>query len=102
MKKYFFIAFKAFDGKKHIGGGSILVICSCNIERMVDVLLDHYNKSAAHKADKVIITSLTVLEKHTAAQLTNNFINGALIIDDGENTEKKKVCIERWVARDED
>lgn len=102
MKKYFFVAFKAFYGKKHIGGGSIVVICSCNIERMVDVLLDHYNKSSAHKADKVIITSLTVLDKHTSAQLSKNFTDGALIIDDGDNAEEEKEGVEMSLARDKD
>lgn len=102
MKKYFFISFKAFDGKKHIGGGSIVVICSCNIERMVDVLLEDYNKDATRKADKVIITSLTILDKHTSAQLSNDFTDCALIIDDGDNAEEEKEGVEMSLARDKD
>ena len=102
MKKYFFISFKAFCEKKHVGGGSIVVVGSCSIERMEEVLLEDYNKDATRKADKVIIISLTILDKKTAEQLSKNFTDGALIIDDGENTEEKKVCIERWVARDKD
>lgn len=101
MKKYFFVAFKAFKGKYHEGGGGYVVGCSCSIERMDEVLLDYYNGHASHKADKIVITSLTVLDKQTAAQLSNNFSDGALIIDDGDK-EEKKVCIDRWVARDED
>ena len=49
----------------------------------------------------MVITALTVIDKHTAAQLSNDFTDGALIIDDGDK-EEKQVYIERWVARDED
>ena len=103
MKKYFFLAFKLFCGKKQVGDGGFVVVCSCCFERIVEALLDDYNKHAEHKADKVIINALTVLDKQTAAQLSNNFISGALIIDDGDNEEEKKMpCIERWIARDKD
>lgn len=68
---------------------------------MVEALLEHYNKHSEYKADKVITTALTFLDKQTATQLSNNFINGALIIDDGEK-EEEKACIERWLTRDED
>lgn len=101
MKKYFFVAFNAFNGKNKVGCGGLIVVCSCDHKRMVEALLEHYNKHSENKADKIITTALTFLDKQTAAQLSNNFINGALIIDDGEN-EEKKVCIDRWVARDED
>lgn len=101
MKKYFFVAFNTFSGKYHEGGGGYVVGCSCSIERMDEALLDYYNGHASHKADKVVITSLTVLDKQTAAQLSDNFTN-ALIIDDGEKEEEKEVCIERWIARDKD
>ena len=100
MKKYFFVAFKAFGEKKHVGGGSTVVVCSCSIERMEEVLLEDYNKDATRNADKVIITSLTVLDKQTAAQLSNNFTNSALIIDDGDNAEEYKEGVEMSVARD--
>ena len=102
MKKYFFVAFKAFKGKYHEGGGGYVVGCSCSIERMDEVLLDYYNGHASHKADKIVITSMTVLDKQTAAQLSNNFSYGALIIDDGEKEEEKQAYIERWIARDKD
>ena len=69
---------------------------------MVEALLDHYNNHSEHKADKIITTALTFLDKQTAAQLSNNFTNEALIIDDGDNAEDKQTCIERWVARDKD
>ena len=100
MKKYFFVAFQLFYGKKQVGYGGFVVVCSCCFERIVEALLDDYNKYAGHKADKVIINALTVLDKQTAAQLSNNFTDNALIIDDGEKEEP--VYIERWIARDKD
>ena len=102
MKKYFFVAFKATCVKRVVGGGSILLVCSCGIRRMDEVLLDYYNKRASfgNMADKVVITSLTVLDKQTAEQLSDNFTN-ALIIDDGEK-EEETAFIDRWLARDKD
>ena len=100
MKKYFFVAFKAFNGKNNVGCGGLIVVCSCDHKRMVEALLEHYNKHAEYKADKVITNALTFLDKQTASQLSNNFINGALIIDDGEKEEP--AYIERWLARDKD
>lgn len=100
MKKYFFVSFKSYYEKKHVGGGGLIVICSCSIERIEEALIDYYNKNAGHKADKVIITAITVLDRQTAAQLSKNFTDGAIIIDDGEKEEE--VFIERWVARDKD
>lgn len=101
MKKYFFVAFKAFNGKNNVGCGGLIVVCSCDHKRMVEALLEHYNKHSEYKADKVITTALTFLDKQTAAQLSNNFISGALIIDDGEKQEEA-AFIERWLARDKD
>lgn len=103
MKKYFFVAFKAFNEKGEVGSGWIVVVCSCCIKRMYDAIIDYYNEHSSfeNKANNVTFTALTVLDKQTAAQLSENFTNCALIIDDGEK-EEKKVYIERWVARDED
>ena len=100
MNKYFFVSFKSYYEKKHVGGGGLIVICSCSIERIDESLIDYYNKNAGHKADKVIITAITVLDKQTAAQLSKNFTDGAIIIDDGDKEDE--VFIERWVARDKD
>ena len=102
IKKYFFILFKAFCEKKHVGGGSIVGVCSCSIDRMEEVLLEDYNKDATRKADKVSITSPTILDKKTAEQLSKNFTDGALIIDDGDNAEEEKECVEMSLARDKD
>lgn len=98
MKKYFFVAFKTFKGKDHAGGGSFVVVCSCSLEQIDEALLNYYNENARHKADKVVITSLTILDKQTAAQLSKNFTDGALIIDDGE--KEVDVSIDGWLARD--
>lgn len=100
MKKYCFISFKAFNGKCEVGVGGLVVVCSCSHKRMVEALLEYYNKHAEHKAEKIITTSLTFLDKQTAAQLSNNFTDNALIIDDGEKEEEKKVEIDAWLARD--
>ena len=101
MKKYFFVAFQLFYGKKQVGYGGFVVVCSCRFERIVEELLDDYNKHAECKANKVIITALTVLDKQTAAQLSNNFTDNALIIDDGEKEEEKSEEVKTmWLARD--
>ena len=73
MKKYFFVSFKAFNGKGEVGVGGLVVVCSCDHKRMVEALLEYYNKHAENKADKIVTTALTFLDKQTAAQLSNNF-----------------------------
>ena len=90
------------DGYRSVGFGGLIVVCACCFNRMCKALLNYYNDlvSEEYKADNICITTLTVLDKQTASQLSNNFINGALIIDDGEKEEP--AYIERWVARDED
>ena len=101
MKKYFFISFTSFNGRSEVGGGGFVVVCSCCLERIEESLLDYYNEHGIHKADKVIITSLTILDKHTAAQLSENFTDGALIIDDGEKEEENKIeYVNLFLARD--
>ena len=103
MKKYFFVSFQLFYEKKQVGYGGFVVVCSCCFERIVEALLDDYNKYAEHKSDKVIINALTVLDKQTAAQLSENFTNSALIIDDGEKEEDNKTDgIELLAVRDKD
>ena len=102
MKKYFFVAFNAFNVGKIVGCGCLIVVCSCDHKRMVEALLDNYNKHVENKADNVIITALTVLDKQTAAQLSNDFTDGSLIIDDGDNEEEKNTeeDVNMWLARD--
>ena len=103
MKKYFFVSFKSYYEKKHVGGGGLIVICSCSIERIEEALIDYYNKNAGHKADKVIITAITVLDRQTAAQLSKNFTDGAIIIDDGDKEEEQQEeVLHACMARDKD
>lgn len=104
MKKYFFISFKAFNEKGEVGSGWLVIVCSCCLELMYDAIIDYYNKHSSfeNKANQVTLTALTVLDKHTAAQLSKNFTKFALIIDDGEKEEEKQAYIERWIARDKD
>ena len=103
MKKYFFVAFKAFNGKSEVGGGGFVVVCSCSLEQMEESLLNYYNENAGHKANKVIIAALTILDKQTAAQLSDNFTNGALIIGDCDNAEEKQEqVLHACMARDKD
>ena len=101
MKKYFFVAFNALNKGYVIGCGCYVIACSYCFVRMYEAILNRYNQNAQQKADGITITSLTVLDNQTAAQLSNNFTNSALIIDDGEK-EEKQVFIERWIARDKD
>lgn len=103
MKKYFFIAFKSFSEKRYIGCGGFVVVCSCCFEKMHYAILNYCNMFApeTNKVDEICITSLTVLDKQTAAQLSDNFTNGALIIDDGEKEEENKIeDVNLFLARD--
>ena len=102
MKKYFFISFKAINGTRTVGGGCLVVVCSCGLDNMEEHLLNYYNGRAINEANDICITSLTVIDKNTAAQLSNDFTDGALIIDDGDNAEEDKEGVEMSVARDKD
>ena len=90
------------DGYRSIGFGGLIVVCSCSFERIGHAILNYYNEcvNEEYKADNVCITTLTVLDKQTAAQLSENFSDGALIIDDGDKEEEKQAYIEWWIARD--
>ena len=101
MKKYFFISYKAINEKREVGCGWLVVVCSCCLERMYDAIIDYYNERAKYKANSITITALTILDKHTAAQLSNNFTDFALIIDDGDNAEEEhEASVDSWIARD--
>lgn len=101
MKKYFFISFKAINGTRTVGGGGLVVGCSCGFDKMEEHLLNYYNGRAINEANDICITSLTVLDKKTAAQLSNDFTDGAMIIDDGDNAEEKQeASVDSWITRD--
>lgn len=102
MNKYFFISFKAINGTRTVGGGGLVVVCSCGFDRIEEHLLDYYNGRAINEANDICITSITVLDKQTASQLSNDFTDGALIIDDGDTYEEKNTeeDVKMWLARD--
>ena len=99
MKKYFFVAFNALNKGYVIGCGCYVIACSYCFVRMYEAILNRYNQNAPQKADGITITSLTVLDKQTAAQLSDNFTNGSLIIDDGEKEDEKKEVEIGFLAR---
>lgn len=101
MKKYFFISFKSFNGRSEVGSCGLVVGCSCGFDKIEETLLNYYNGRARNEANDICITSLTVLDKQTAAQLSNNFTYGALIIDDGDKEEEKQESsVNSWITRD--
>lgn len=101
MKKYFFISFKAINGTRTVGGGGLVVGCSCGFDKIEEPLLNYYNGRARNEANDICITSLTVLDKQTASQLSNDFTDGALIIDDGDKEEENKIeDVNLLLARD--
>ena len=102
MKKYFFVAFNAINKGYVIGCGCYVIACSYCFVWMYEAILNRYNKNAPQKADGITITSLTVLDKQTAAQLSENFTDGALIIDDGEKEEENEEVVQACMARDKD
>ena len=102
MKKYFFVAFNAINGTRTVGGGGLVVGCSCGFDKIEEHLLNYYNGRAINEANDICITSITVLDKQTAAQLSENFTNGALIIDDGEKEEEQEEVVQACMARDKD
>lgn len=82
MKKYFFVSFNAINGTRTVGGGGLIVGCSCGFDKIGEHLLNYYNGRAINEANDICVTSINVLDKQTAAQLSNDFTDGSLIIDD--------------------
>ena len=77
----FFISYKAYKGFNQIGIGEYIVYCSCGLEGIRHTVLKWFNNRVKdygnYEADNIVITSLTVLDSHSAAQLasdTNNVI----------------------------
>lgn len=87
----FFISFVAYKGKCSVGIGGLVVVCSCGIGRIRKAILDFNNSHCEkkYKADTIIITSLTVLDPLTAVQLTDNYTNDVIRIDDGDSAEEQ-------------
>ena len=77
----FFISYKAYKNMSQIGLGEYIVSCSCGLEGIRQEVLKWFNTRVKdygnYEADNIVITSLTVLDSHSAAQLasdTNNVI----------------------------
>ena len=86
----FFISFQAFQKTNCVGVGGIVVVCSCGLGRIREAILDFNNSKCdeKHKADTIIITSLTILDPLTAVQLTDGFANDIIRIEDGNSAEE--------------
>ena len=87
----FFISFQAFQKTNCVGVGGIVVVCSCGLGRIRKAILDFNNSKCdeKHKADTIIITSLTILDPLSAVQLTDNYTNDVLRIEDGNSAEEQ-------------
>lgn len=86
-----FISFVAYKDKCRVGIGGLVVVCSCGLGRIRKAILDYNNSHCEekYKADTIIITSLTILDPLSAVQLTDNYTNDVLRIDDGNNNEEQ-------------
>ena len=87
----FFISFIAYKDECTVGIGGLVVVCSCGLERIRKAILDYNNSECEekYKADTIIITSLTVLDPLTAVQLTDNYTNDVIRIEDGDSAEEQ-------------
>ena len=86
----FFISYIAYKDKRSVGIGGLVVVCSCGLGGIRKAILDYNNSHCEekYKADTIIITSLSILDPLTAVQLTDNYTNDVLRIDDGNNEEQ--------------
>ena len=87
----FFVSFVAYKGKCCVGIGGLVVVCSCALGRIRKAILDYNNSKCEekYKADTIIISSLTVLDALSAVQLTDNYTNDVLRIEDGDSAENQ-------------
>lgn len=88
----FFISWQAYKNYCLRGVGAYIVVCSCGLGKIRQAILDCFNSKCEekYKADTIIITSLTVLDPLTAVQLTDNYTNDVIRIDDNSNTIKEQ------------
>lgn len=87
----FFISYNAYKDKCIVGIGGLAVVCSCGLGRIRKAILDYNNSHCEekYKADTIIITSLTILDPLTAVQLTDNYTNDVIRIEDGNSAEEQ-------------
>ena len=85
-----FISYQAFKGFYMVGIGELLVCSSCGLEDIRKEVLKYFNNNAGgyYEADKVIITSLTVLDPLSAAQLASDTCK-AIKIENKDNSAEK-------------
>lgn len=87
----FFISYQAYRRNYLYWVGSFVVVCSCGLGRIRAEILDKLNEQIEKDVDKVdmiIITSLTILDPLTAVQLTDNYTNDVIRIDNGNSAEE--------------
>lgn len=87
----FFISFQAYRRNYLYWVGSFVVVCSCGLVGIKEAILNKLNESIekdVDKVDKIIITSLTILDPLTAVQLSDNYENVLRIEDEGNNAAK--------------
>ena len=85
----FFVSFQAYRRNYLYWVGSFVIVCSCGLVGIKEAILSKLNESMekdVDKVDKIIITSLTILDPLTAVQLTDNYTNDVLRIEDEGNS----------------
>lgn len=88
----FFVSFQAYRRNYLYWVGSFVVVCSCGLIGIKEAILNKLNESMekdVDKVDKIIITSLTILDPLTAVQLTDGFANDIIRIEDGNSAEEQ-------------
>ena len=90
----FFISYQAYKGSRLVGIGEYIVYCSCGLEGIRHGVLEWFNTRAKdygnYEADNIVITSLTVLDLLSAAQLASDDCN-VIKIDDNGNPKNNKI-----------
>ena len=87
----FFVSFQAYRRNYLYWVGSFVVVCSCGLIGIKEAILNKLNESMekdVDKVDKIIITSLTILDPLTAVQLTDGFATDIIRIEDGNSAEE--------------
>lgn len=66
----FFVAYQVYKDASIIGFGAQIVYCSCGFGLIMQVLLEQFNaRNKWHEAENITVTSLSVLDPNSAAQL---------------------------------
>ena len=87
----FFVSFQAYRRNYLYWVGSSVVVCSCGLVGIKEAILNKLNESMekdVDKVDKIIITSLTILDPLSAVQLASD-TNNVIKIEDNGNSAKE-------------